>query len=232
MLSPVSLSILAAHVFVLGVSAHLDLLDGLPSCWLDCLSNTDDGCDSAKCICDASQSDSYLTSAVECARSECEADGSALDLLFLGPLDLYCSATGEEIPEDTMSSAYACATATAASPSLTTRKVERSTETSEHKTTQGGGSGSTSTLESESTATSAPSSAAASPSQAPETSAPAPTQAQGASSSSASASPTQGTSNSNGNGSPFENMQAGASQWGFSSLVVAMSVIAGLFLRL
>lgn len=49
MLSPVSLSILAAHVFVLGVSAHLDLLDGLPSCWLDCLSNTDDGCDSAKC---------------------------------------------------------------------------------------------------------------------------------------------------------------------------------------
>ena len=88
-------------------------------------------------ICDASQDDEYLQNAVSCMRSDCEADDWSLEVFFLGPLDLWCSAAGNSIPEDIMSSAYDCATATTSIAPLTTREVQHSSQSGGQKTKGG-----------------------------------------------------------------------------------------------
>ncbi|KAF2447681.1 hypothetical protein P171DRAFT_429300 [Karstenula rhodostoma CBS 690.94] len=104
-----------------------DWVHGLPSCWEECLDNS--GCDSKSCICESSQDGAYLTSAVECAVQSCSADGLNVALSFLAPLQMYCKAARDDIPDEIMSSAYSCATATSATPSPT-RRVGHSTQAS------------------------------------------------------------------------------------------------------
>ncbi|KAL5419351.1 hypothetical protein PMIN03_000542 [Paraphaeosphaeria minitans] len=84
----------------------------------------------------------YLTSAVECVVQSCSADGLNVILSFLAPLQMYCKATRNEIPNEIMSSAYACAVATSTSTSTTpspTRKVEHSTQAPKTSTDAGKG---------------------------------------------------------------------------------------------
>ncbi|KAK7193652.1 hypothetical protein DPSP01_000203 [Paraphaeosphaeria sporulosa] len=140
--------------FVVGAVAHgrggWDWVHGLPSCWEDCLDNS--GCDSKSCICESSQNGDYLTSAVECAVRSCNADGLNVALSFLAPLQMYCKATRNEIPDEIMSSAYSCATATSTSATpTTTRKDEHSTQAP--KTSKDAGSGLESTITSTITVT-------------------------------------------------------------------------------
>ncbi|KAG9187066.1 hypothetical protein G6011_10174 [Alternaria panax] len=105
--------LLFAHVFALSAAAHQDWwLQGLPQCWRDCLGNTEDGCGYRKCICQTSESSaSYLSSAVSCAVTNCDADDWALELV-LGPLELYCDAIGCTIPADVVDNAYAAVSST------------------------------------------------------------------------------------------------------------------------
>ncbi|KAF2866676.1 hypothetical protein BDV95DRAFT_611357 [Massariosphaeria phaeospora] len=264
-----SLSVLAVALQVLGLCAlasGFDLVQGLNDCFTDCLAKTSDGCDSQSCLCDASQSASYLSSAVSCIASTCDVDDWTINLLFLGPLQMYCGAVGNPIPETIMSGAYVACTSTKAAPQPTTRKAEHSTKPTEHKTTKGADLRSavsstiiktttdkdgntlllmvpivigphtaietgriiTSTVENEPSITSTPaaSSVPASPSSAAETAAPRTTQPPPA----PPAEPTQRTGE--GNGSPFENMQAGATQWRFSGALVGLGALAGIFMRL
>jgi hypothetical protein len=85
-------------------------------------------------ICEASQSDTYLTSAVECARDKC--DGKALDIgaLLLAPAQLYCGEVGNKIPDDIISSAYLCATGGTAP--TTTQKPSHAASTTKKQSEQ------------------------------------------------------------------------------------------------
>ncbi|KAF1840670.1 uncharacterized protein K460DRAFT_190691 [Cucurbitaria berberidis CBS 394.84] len=137
MLSSAAHRLLLAQLFALAAAAHRDWwLQGLPSCWQSCLSSTDQGCSSTKCICKTTDnSASYLPDAVSCAVSQCDADEWALDLV-LGPLQLYCTAIDCPIPDQVMESASAAATETR-EPTQTTPKAQTSTKTkkSTHQTT-------------------------------------------------------------------------------------------------
>ncbi|KAJ4372867.1 hypothetical protein N0V83_003158 [Neocucurbitaria cava] len=143
MLSFIAHRLLFAQVLVLGVAAHRDWwLQGLPKCWQSCLSSTEDGCNSTKCVCKSTEdSASYLPDAVSCAASQCDVDDWALDLV-LGPLQLYCSAIDCSIPDQVMASAYAAATSTE-EPSQATATAQSSTKTkdSEPQTTTGSDDG-------------------------------------------------------------------------------------------
>ncbi|KAF2108563.1 hypothetical protein BDV96DRAFT_652815 [Lophiotrema nucula] len=139
MLSSVVVAVSLLSLLALQSSAHgFDWVkSSLDDCWRRCLKNSGSGCKSEDCICDASQDDNYLTDAVLCMRSDCQADDWSLDVFFLGPLDMWCSAAGNSIPEDIMSSAYDCATATASVAPLTTREVQHSSESGGQKTKGG-----------------------------------------------------------------------------------------------
>ncbi|CAO2650265.1 Nn.00g015570.m01.CDS01 [Neocucurbitaria sp. VM-36] len=142
MLSSAAHRLLFAQLLGLGVAAHRDWwLQSLPDCWQSCLSSTDDGCTSTKCICKTTEdSASYLPDAVSCAASHCDADEWALELV-LEPLQLYCSAIHSPIPDQVMESASAAATETE-EPSQTTPAAQASTQTeSEHQTSKGSDDG-------------------------------------------------------------------------------------------
>lgn len=129
---------LAAPVlaYALGVAAtSFDWVHGLDDCWRNCLDSN--GCESQQCICDASATDSYLLNSLECAKSECDTAGWVLELGLLAPLQVYCAASGDALPESVIDSAYDCATSTSITAPTTTRKVEHSTTA---RTTRGGGS--------------------------------------------------------------------------------------------
>jgi hypothetical protein len=214
-------------------------------------------------ICDASANDaSYIQSALECAKSKCTAEGWALELGLLAPLQLYCAAVGNAVPESIIDSAFACATATTAAPPMTTRQVEHSTTTHRgdselRETTRSIYTQTTKDEEGHTVELVVPiiigpntmftgkivtntmvnnpmttvTSSVASTTQVPGPTSAEPTQAQGVSSSTAAAQATQADPAS-GNGSPFENMQAGASQFGFSGAVIGLGLLAGAILRL
>ncbi|OAL42922.1 hypothetical protein IQ07DRAFT_593453 [Pyrenochaeta sp. DS3sAY3a] len=130
MLSSAAQRLFLAQLCVLGVAAHRDWwVAGLPSCWQNCLADTQDGCSSRKCICKTSQSSaSFLPDAVSCAVSKCNADDWALELV-LGPLQLYCAAIDCAIPEDVVDSAYAAASDTDDEPLQTSVVVSSKTKT-------------------------------------------------------------------------------------------------------
>ncbi|KAF2793417.1 hypothetical protein K505DRAFT_417804 [Melanomma pulvis-pyrius CBS 109.77] len=137
MLSSAVFSFLACFVFASGVLAHgYDWVDTLPKCWQSCLKATSDGCDSKSCICDASQSDSYLPSAASSILANCDVKDWVLDSTFLFPVQAYCEAVGNPVPEAILSSAYAATATTSSTPPFTTRKVEHSQKSHSYETTR------------------------------------------------------------------------------------------------
>ncbi|KAF2468656.1 uncharacterized protein BDR25DRAFT_304699 [Lindgomyces ingoldianus] len=140
MLSSVAFSVLALLVFACGVSATgFDWLDTLPDCWQECLSETGSGCDSATCICKASNLDGYLPDAVSCARTTCDANDWTIDP-FLVTLQAYCGFVGNDIPESIISSAQCAATETSkAAKPTSTRQAQHSQKSQAHRTKSNGG---------------------------------------------------------------------------------------------
>ncbi|KAF2264006.1 hypothetical protein CC78DRAFT_259895 [Lojkania enalia] len=135
-------SLVAALLTLLAIAptslAHFDLLDTLDDCWQECLENTGNGCDSGKCICNASQGDSYLPDAISCMVSDCDANELALQVFFLTPLELWCSVADNPIPDEVVSSAYVAVTATGGPEPVTTREVQHSkTEVSNSRSGEG-----------------------------------------------------------------------------------------------
>ncbi|KAF2019091.1 hypothetical protein BU24DRAFT_405804 [Aaosphaeria arxii CBS 175.79] len=271
--SSIMSALVALCLFALSVSAHgvrVDWVSGLDDCWEKCLQNTEDGCNSSSCICDASQDGSYLPPAVSCMASKCDADEFAIGIALLLPLAPYCGIAGKPVPQSILSSAYAAATATSEPSPSTTRTTHHNPKpTSKEKentltkvitttltttsTDQDGntlqvvvpiligpsglssGKPVTSTINASKTINVDPaSSTPASPSPTPDVSSPTSTQDQQPQvESTAEAKPTnKGSGGSNSNGSPFENMQAGASQWGLSRLAAGLGLLAGIFLRM
>ncbi|KAF2003330.1 hypothetical protein P154DRAFT_103709 [Amniculicola lignicola CBS 123094] len=268
------------HLLVLAlglVAAHgFDWIDGQPDCMQECLSETRDGCDSAECVCDAAQDDSYLIDTMSCAASKCE-DTQAwyLKMSFIYPLQTYCFAVGNEVPEEIISSACEAAsgTTTETSAPFTTHKVQHS-QKSESPKTNGGhqltkfitttmtqtktddngntlqiiipfvmgpsttsyGKPITSTLDGKDDSSTPPASsssaAAASPSSTPQVTPLASTQPPQGQVASSTTSSTKAQQTSKSNGSPFENMQAGASQWSVPRALIGMGVLAGGFMLL
>ncbi|PVI05917.1 hypothetical protein DM02DRAFT_650214 [Periconia macrospinosa] len=106
--------------------------DSVPSCFKECLESTEEGCHSQQCICSASQSDAFLTTAAECARDKCEKNGLEINVALLVPAQIYCSAVGNTIPSDAIKSAYECAmggtvpTSTHKSPTSTAKQQSES----------------------------------------------------------------------------------------------------------
>ncbi|KAF2176745.1 hypothetical protein K469DRAFT_721949 [Zopfia rhizophila CBS 207.26] len=138
MASSAVFSALVLLVFALGVSGY-DWVDMLPDCWQDCLNNSNDvSCDSARCICKASKSDSFLPDAVYCAHSNCDAEDWAIDA-FLIPLQVYCGAIGKEIPYSILSSAQCAATETSQQPKATSTRRPHSQDSNGYKSKSKGG---------------------------------------------------------------------------------------------
>ncbi|KAF2706930.1 hypothetical protein K504DRAFT_493257 [Pleomassaria siparia CBS 279.74] len=130
-----SLIVLCFFVVASGVTAHgFDFLDGLPKCWQKTLKATGNGCNSKSCICDASQSKTFLPNVASSILANCDTEDWVLEATFLFPVQAYCDLVGLSVPDTIMSSAYA-ATATTASPS-TTRKVVHSQTTHGYHTTK------------------------------------------------------------------------------------------------
>ncbi|CAI6257396.1 unnamed protein product [Periconia digitata] len=236
--------------------------DSLPSCFEDCLGKTSDGCHSQECICSASQSDDYLQSAVECVRDECEKEGLEINVALLVPAQLYCSAVGSSIPDDSVKNAYECAmggnvpSATHKSATSTAKQHSeselKSTVTSTFSMTTTDGKGHTlqivqpvavgpSTVSTGDAVTSTlGSSSSSSASKSASSSSPSTTAAPNQPAQVSSAAPTQAPVSTSsptqrvedGGGSPFVNMQASAVHWSFSGPVAALGVVAGLFMRL
>ncbi|KAH7130801.1 hypothetical protein B0J11DRAFT_261629 [Dendryphion nanum] len=130
-----SFSALSFATFALSVSAttppRFDWVNGLSSCWRDCLKRYDDGCTSSKCICDASQSNTFLPEAVSCIYRNCK-DGKIVELGLIVTAQTYCALAGNPIPDEVITSAYAATTSkpsSTAPPPLTTRKVDNSPKT-------------------------------------------------------------------------------------------------------
>jgi hypothetical protein len=212
-------------------------------------------------VCEASQdSESYLSSVVTCAVSQCTADLWAVTLV-LGPLELICRAMGSSLPKDNLDAAYAAASDT----SQSTRRPLATSKYADHKPskTNYAGTDLTTTLKSTLTRTTTDSSGntllvivpieigpsgvftgdlSTSTLSATSTNAPSPVPAS-PSPSAAAYSPTatrpsqssagaQRTDRPASNGSPFENMQASASKWDVSGPLLGMGVLAILFMRL
>ncbi|ORY02371.1 hypothetical protein BCR34DRAFT_605600 [Clohesyomyces aquaticus] len=120
MLSSAVVSVVSFVVFACGVvsaTGSYDWIDMLPECLQDCL-DTSNGCDSARCICKASQHDGYLASAMSCARDTCDEDEFSPGL-FLSTLESYCSMVGKDIPYPIISAAECAATETSKAPQPT-----------------------------------------------------------------------------------------------------------------
>lgn len=257
-------SVFAVQFFA-GAVAHghggWDWVHGLPKCWESCLKSTSDGCNSKSCICDSSQDDDYLTSAVECVVRSCGAEELEVDLTFLAPLQMYCAATGDDIPDSVMSSAYACATATATSATPSpTRKVEHSSqENNGHKTTKEASNGLESTVTSTVTLTTTNGEGSTLQVLIPIVMGPSTmttgeiitstldsksTASPAASSTPepVAAAPTQAQDSSSpsataketniGQGSPFDISQGGAAHWDFSGALAGAGLLLGVLLRL
>ncbi|KAL1607890.1 hypothetical protein SLS60_002828 [Paraconiothyrium brasiliense] len=208
------------------------------------------------CICESSQDDDYLTSAVECAVQDCKFDGLNVALTFLAPLQMYCKATQDEIPDEILSSAYACATATTSATPSSTRKVEHSTQGSE--TSKLSGNGLKSTITSTVTVTTTndngntlqvlipivmgpstittgdmvtstlESKPTASPAATSNADAAASTAAAPSQPKQSSASSATAQATNIGNGSPFDlSAQGGSTRWSFSAALVGFGVLIG-----
>ncbi|KAF2729770.1 hypothetical protein EJ04DRAFT_555874 [Polyplosphaeria fusca] len=121
-----------------GVLAHPDWVKALDSCWEDCLNHDNGGCGSQKCICDASQSDSFLPLAASCMVSKCDETDLTVQWFFLGPLDLYCSVTGDDIPKDIMDSASAACETTSTEAPSSTSEGQHSHKSDDKTKTHGG----------------------------------------------------------------------------------------------
>ncbi|KAF1953272.1 hypothetical protein CC80DRAFT_537513 [Byssothecium circinans] len=261
-----TLGVIAAQLCTIAVAASAaskyDWVSDLPNCWEDCLSKTDDGCHSQKCLCTASQEGSYLQSAVECARDKCEGKALEISAALLAPAALYCVGVGNKIPDEIMATALACAAGVApssASLKPTSTSLKKGTETP-FKTTATTTVTQTSTdndghtlqivqpvvmgpstistgdaITSTIKASSSSSSSSSSASASPSQTAQATSAAPTQPQSVPSSSATVAPTQrvSNSGGSPFDNMQAAsASHWRFSGSAVALSFIASLFMRL
>ncbi|KAF2855905.1 hypothetical protein T440DRAFT_463251 [Plenodomus tracheiphilus IPT5] len=139
------------QVFATCVAANREwLILGLPECWQIFLGSTEDDCGSRSCVCKTTESNApYLPGIVTCLVSQCKADQLGIKL-FLGPLQLYCSAIGCSISDQVIGSAYAATSATDSKPSTVTEiSSSRSIHAPERRTTHrsDGGAELTKTME-------------------------------------------------------------------------------------
>jgi len=255
-----SSAVLSLAVFAFGAVAHgFDWVDTLPDCWQAILKSQ--GCDSKRCICDASQSDSFLPIVASQILKKCDTDDWKVEASLLFTVQSYCEFTGNPVPDDILDRAYSVDKATA---STTTKKADNTQKTQTHKTTKAEDLKSTVTTTLTQTKTDkdghtlvviipivmgpntistgkmvtstlepkSTDATSSNPASPSTTAPPLPASTQEQSSLPTSTSPPSGGRVSNSNGSPFENMQAGASRCGISVALFGIGLVGGLFMIL